>query len=97
MLQEFATASKRRALITRHLHSLLGGGGVLVVPSAPGPAPPCNTPAAELDDWRRRLLAMTCVAGLAGLPQVCVCVCISREWQGCYMEGRVQGCEGVSG
>jgi amidase len=49
---------------------LLGSDGVLALPSAPGPAPPCGLPAAQQDDWRRRLISLTCMAGLAGLPQV---------------------------
>jgi amidase len=50
----------------------LGGDGVLALPTAPGPAVPLNTPGAELEDWRTRLLSLTCIAGLTGLPQVTV-------------------------
>ena len=49
---------------------LLGGDGVLAVPSAPGPAPLFKLPASQQDDWRRALISLTCMAGLAGLPQV---------------------------
>ena len=40
------------------------------MPTAPGPPPLLNTPAEQLQEWRRRLLGLTCVAGLGGLPQV---------------------------
>ena len=43
---------------------------MLTLPSAPGPAPVLNTPPAELDLFRSRLLSLTCIAGLGGLPQV---------------------------
>ena len=41
-----------------------------MLPTAPGPAPLLNTPPAELDLFRTRLLSLTCIAGLGGLPQV---------------------------
>jgi amidase len=49
--------------------ALLGSDGVLVLPTAPGPAVPRGMPGAQLEDWRTRLLSLTCVAGLSGLPQ----------------------------
>jgi len=65
-----ARAGRARAAVAAHLDALLGSDGVLVLPSAPGPAVRVGAPAAELDAWRRRLLSLTCAAGLAGLPQV---------------------------
>ena len=63
-------AKKRRVQISAHLDKLLGSDGVLTLPTAPGPAPILNTPPAELDLFRSRLLSLTCIAGLGGLPQV---------------------------
>lgn len=68
--QEFEAAAAKRALLRQHVAQLLGSDGVLALPTAPGPAVPCNTPDAELNEWRKGLLSLTCVAGLAGLPQV---------------------------
>ena len=65
------TAKARRKQIAGHMHKLLGTDGVMMLPSAPGPAPKLNTPPAETDQFRTRLLSLTCIAGLAGLPQVC--------------------------
>lgn len=48
----------------------MGSDGVLAIPTAPGPAVPLAMPPKELDGWRSRLLRLTCVAGLSGLPQV---------------------------
>ncbi|KIY92167.1 amidase [Monoraphidium neglectum] len=58
--------------IRQHLIDLLGSDGVLALPTAPGPAIPIGTPGAALEDWRARLLSLTCIAGLSGLPQVSI-------------------------
>lgn len=68
-------ASKLRAAITQHLEQLLGNDAVLAVPSAPGPAPFLNTLQQELNAFRQRLISLTCIAGLSGLPQVCPLSC----------------------
>ena len=74
------TAAERDAAATRReraraaLAALLEDGGssttVLALPSAPGPAPEIGLAAARLDDWRKRVMQMTCIAGLGGLPQL---------------------------
>jgi amidase len=64
---ELAEARAQRAQIAAHLDALLGTDGVLALPSAPGAAPALG---AQSDAGRRRLIALTAVAGLAGLPQV---------------------------
>ncbi|KAA6420332.1 MAG: glutamyl-tRNA(Gln) amidotransferase subunit A [Trebouxia sp. A1-2] len=68
--EEIQTAQEKRKQISAHLQELLGKDGVLMLPTAPGPAPILNTPPAELDLFRSRLLSLTCIAGLGGLPQV---------------------------
>lgn len=68
--EEVNTAREKRKQISAHLQQLLGQDGVLMLPTAPGPAPLLNTPPAELDLFRTRLLSLTCIAGLGGLPQV---------------------------
>eukprot|EP00197_Chlamydomonas_leiostraca_P010467 CAMPEP_0202864410 /NCGR_PEP_ID=MMETSP1391-20130828/4662_1 /ASSEMBLY_ACC=CAM_ASM_000867 /TAXON_ID=1034604 /ORGANISM="Chlamydomonas leiostraca, Strain SAG 11-49" /LENGTH=452 /DNA_ID=CAMNT_0049544145 /DNA_START=218 /DNA_END=1576 /DNA_ORIENTATION=+ len=70
--QEWEAAASKRALITREVRALLGSNTVLVVPSAPGPAPLVATPPATLDAWRTSLISLTCVAGLSGSPQISV-------------------------
>jgi len=67
-----ANAKMRREEITRRMAALLAGEKVLLVPSAPGVAPPQNSPARILDDLRARALAILSIAGLARLPQVSV-------------------------
>ncbi|CAL8470644.1 g10186 [Coccomyxa elongata] len=68
--EEVEHAKKLRARITEHVERLLGNDGVLAVPSAPGPAPLLNTPQQDLNAFRQRLISLTCIAGLSGLPQV---------------------------
>ena len=67
---QVARADDLRAEVTRHLDELLGIDGVLALPSAPGIAPRLKTPQQELNLFRQRLISLTCIAGLAGLPQV---------------------------
>ncbi|GBF97640.1 amidase [Raphidocelis subcapitata] len=68
--EQWAAADAQRKKIRDHMTALLGADGVLALPTAPGPAVPRGMPGAELEDWRTRLLSLTCVAGLSGLPQV---------------------------
>jgi len=43
---------------------------VVILPTAPGPAPRRGLTPDALDDLRRRAISLLCIAGLAGLPQV---------------------------
>jgi amidase len=63
-------AAATRAAVASHVTALLGSDGFLALPTAPGPAPLCATPPAELDAWRSAMISLTCVAGLTGLPQI---------------------------
>ena len=45
-------------------------GCVLVIPTAPVIAPLVSTPANELETFRQNTMALTCISGLTGLPQV---------------------------
>lgn len=72
-LQRPVLAARR---VRAHLSQLLGDDAVLALPSAPGPAPEIGLPGAALDDWRRRVMSLTCIAGLGGLPQVRACLLI---------------------
>lgn len=43
---------------------------VAVIPTTPGCAPLLSTPATALGEYRKQLLNLTAIAGLAGLPQI---------------------------
>ena len=61
-----------RERVDENLHRLLGEDSILLFPTAPGPAPPVGLDGAALDLWRSRALSLTCIAGMARLPQVTV-------------------------
>lgn len=65
-------AAERRRAFSAKMDDLLGADGVLLLPSAPTIAPNLEATPDELLDFRDRTLRLTCIAGLAGLPQVSV-------------------------
>jgi amidase len=65
-----AQAVARQAKIRASVRALLGEDGVAVLPSAASVAPPLNASGAVVDEVRSRTFRITCIAGLAGLPQV---------------------------
>ena len=67
---ELASMQQRRAEIRAHLDRLLDGDTVLLIPSAPDVAPKLALPPQETVAVRERALALLCVAGLGGLPQL---------------------------
>jgi amidase len=69
---EADSARPLRDAISRHVRGLIGHTGVLALPTAPGPAPLRDAPDGELDAIRDRTQSLTCMAGLAGLPQISI-------------------------
>lgn len=67
-----ATAGAAAARIRGQVHALLGDDGVALLPSASSLAPRRDADPASVDAVRLRTMAITCIAGLAGLPQVSV-------------------------
>jgi amidase len=63
-------ALHRREAWTRQMASLLGHDGILVLPTAHDIAPLRDAPPSALEAFRSRTLALTCIAGLARLPQI---------------------------
>jgi amidase len=53
-----------------HIRNVATPGTVLALPTAPAIAPLASTPAADLEDFRVRVMRLTCTAGLSGLPQM---------------------------
>ncbi len=52
------------------LHRLLTPGTIVALPTTPCIAPRIDADAALLDSYRTRVMRLTCIAGLGGLPQV---------------------------
>jgi amidase len=63
-------AVARQAQIRATVRNLLGSDAVAVVPSAAAEAPFLTASGTETDLLRSRTFRITCIAGLAGLPQV---------------------------
>jgi amidase len=59
-----------RAGITDRLHQMLREDRLICLPTAPGIAPRLESTAEELIEHRSRVLGLTALAGLSGLPQV---------------------------
>ena len=53
-----------------HIRQIAAPGTVLALPTAPSIAPLVDTPAGDLEDFRVRVMRLTCTAGIAGLPQM---------------------------
>jgi amidase len=62
----------RRVVADARAHVLQSArpGTIMALPTAPCIAPPIDVPAAEMENFRVRVMRLTCTAGIAGLPQV---------------------------
>ncbi|AUO09014.1 amidase [Paenibacillus jamilae] len=54
------------------MSNLLGEDGVLIIPTAPGIAPLLNMRGEEAEQYRAKTMQLSCIAGLAGLPQITI-------------------------
>ena len=68
--EEVAAAKAERAAVRQQLDRLLEGGALLLLPSAPCVAPRIDATLAEHERIRARLIGITSIASLGGLPQV---------------------------
>jgi amidase len=69
---EAEAARKVMATARDRIRATIKPGTVVALPSAPCIAPRIDTPAAEMDAYRTRVMRLTCTAGLGGLPQVSI-------------------------
>jgi DDE superfamily endonuclease len=65
-------ARKVMAAARAHVRTLVPPGTVMALPTAPCIAPPLDLPDAAQDDFRTRVMRLTCIAGLSGLPQMSI-------------------------
>src|ERR1700716_1911931 len=63
-------ARKIVASARAHIVALVPPGTVMALPTAPCIAPPLDQSGEELESFRVRGMRLTCMAGLAGLPQI---------------------------
>jgi amidase len=67
---EVEAARRVHAQTRDHIRQTVGPGTILALPTAPCIAPLIDMPAAEMEHFRVRVMRLTCIAGMAGLPQV---------------------------
>ena len=77
---QYKEASITRENVRNRLDEIMKMGCVLVIPTTPVIAPLVSTPADELETFRQNTMALTCIAGLTGLPQITMPV---AELNGC--------------
>ena len=67
---DVATAREQQAQARDRIRAMTPPGTVLALPTAPCIAPLLDTPPDGLESFRVRVMRLTCIAGLSGLPQV---------------------------
>jgi amidase len=68
--EEYDRALPVRASIRAELAARLGDDGLLVIPTVPCPAPRIGLSDDEIERTRAKVMQLSCIAGLGGLPQV---------------------------
>jgi amidase len=68
--RDIAQARQEHARARDHIRAMAQPGTILALPTAPCVAPLLNTPSDALESFRVRVMRLTCIAGLGGLPQV---------------------------
>ena len=68
--QNVQQAKAQQSVVISHLNALFEDIDVLIIPTTPGVAPRCDADETTLANDRNALLALTAIAGLAGLPQL---------------------------
>jgi len=67
---EIDSARENQKIIVKHLKNLITPGSAFIIPTAPCIAPLLDEDATVLDAFRANTMALTCIAGLGGLPQI---------------------------
>lgn len=67
-----SAARQQRTAAGEHIRSILRPGTIVALPAAPSIAPRLEISAAEMETFRARAFRLTCIAGLAGLPQLVI-------------------------
>lgn len=68
--EEHDTAAVRAALLSERVWELLSGDTIMILPSAPGPAPLLDADPHEAAEIRARLMDLTVISPIAKAPQV---------------------------
>ncbi len=68
--EETTAAQQVRETVRAHMRALVPPGTILALPTAPVISPKIDTPPEGLEFFRANTLALTCISGHSGLPQV---------------------------
>jgi amidase len=67
-----AAATEIRAAARARMQSLAQPGTVLALPTSPSIAPLAFATPQQMEDFRTRIMRLTCMSGLSGLPQITI-------------------------
>ncbi|MBV9556687.1 MAG: amidase [Pseudolabrys sp.] len=70
--RQHEAASAARAQMRDHVFQIVKPGTILALPTAPCIAPPLDIDGEDAEKFRARVLRLTCIASLSGLPQVSI-------------------------
>jgi amidase len=70
--RDVESARRGRTRASERIRSLAQPGTILCLPTAPSISPLVATPEQELESFRLRVMRLTCIAGLGGLPQITI-------------------------
>ncbi|KXJ62118.1 MAG: amidase, partial [Alteromonas sp. Nap_26] len=68
--EDIHQAKQQQQVVIDYINALFNDIDVLIIPTTPGVAPRCDADETTLANDRNTLLALTAIAGLAGLPQL---------------------------
>ena len=68
--RDIEQARQEHARARDHIRAMAQPGTILALPTAPCVAPLLDTASDALESFRVRVMRLTCIAGLGGLPQV---------------------------
>ena len=85
---QYKEASITRMNVCNRLDDIMKMECVLVIPTTPVIAPLVSTPPDELETFRQNTMALTCISGLTGLPQITMPI---AELNGCPIGLSIMG------
>jgi amidase len=65
-------ARKEQEAACAHIRTIAMPGTLLLLPTAPCIAPLKSSTASDLELFRARVMRLTCIAGISGLPQITI-------------------------
>jgi amidase len=69
---DIKSARREQARASERIRRLAQPGTILCLPTAPSISPLLTTPDQDLESFRLRVMRLTCIAGLGGLPQITI-------------------------